>query len=49
MFESTLKDKEEMNIHLMRWVIMLIYDANENGQRDKWIRWMVRQVSTKPK
>ena len=31
MLESTLKDKEEMNIHVMRWVIMFIYDANENG------------------
>lgn len=36
MLESTLKDKEEMNIHVMRWVIMLIYYANENG--DNMIR-----------
>ena len=39
--ESTLKDKEEMNIHVMRWVIMLIYDDNENGDKnirglDEW-------------
>ena len=31
MFESTQKDEEEMNFHVMRWVFMLIYDANENG------------------
>ena len=31
MLESTLKDKEEMDIHLMMWVIMLIDDAKENG------------------
>ena len=41
MLESTLKDKEEMNIHVMRWVIMLIYDDNENGDKnirglDEW-------------
>ena len=36
MLESTLKDKEEKNIHVMRWAIMLIYDANENG--DNMIR-----------
>ena len=36
MLESTLKDKEEMNIHVMMWVIMLIYDANENS--DNMIR-----------
>ena len=32
MLESTLEDKEEMNNHVPRWVIMLIYDANENGE-----------------
>ena len=31
MLESTLEDKEEMNIHVMRWVIMLTYDANYNS------------------
>ena len=31
MIETTLKDKEEMNIHVIRWVIMLYYDANENS------------------
>ena len=36
MLESTLEDKEEMNIPVMRWVIMLIYDANENS--DNMIR-----------
>ena len=37
MLELTLKYKEEMNIHVMMLVIMLIYDANENG--DNMIRW----------
>ena len=32
MLKSTLEDKEEMNIHVMKWVIMLIYDANENDE-----------------
>ena len=36
MLESTLVDKEEMNIHVMRSVIILIDDANENG--DNMIR-----------
>ena len=36
MLESTLEDKQEMNIHVMRWVIMLIYDTNESG--DNMIR-----------
>ena len=36
MLESTLKDKEEMNIHVIMWVIMVIYDANKNG--DNMIR-----------
>ena len=31
MLESTLEEKEEMKIHVMRLVIMLIYDANEIG------------------
>ena len=35
MLESILKDKEEMNIHVMRCVSMLIYDSNENGDNMK--------------
>ena len=31
MLESTLNDKDKMNIHVIRWVIKLIDDANENG------------------
>ena len=29
--EWTLKDKEEMNIHGIKYVIMSIYDSNKNG------------------
>ena len=36
MLEWTLEGKEEMNIHVITWLIMLIYDANENG--DNMIR-----------
>ena len=36
MLESKLEDKEEMNIHVMRWIIMLIHDYHEND--DKMIR-----------
>ena len=36
MLNSTLEDKDEMNIHVMRWVIILIYNAKENG--DNMIR-----------
>ena len=48
MLESTLKDKEEINNHVMRWAIMLIYDANENGDNmirdyDEW--WEKSQPS----
>ena len=39
MLESTLKDKEEMKIHVMWRVIMLIYNDNDNGEKhDKRIR-----------
>ena len=41
MLESTLEDNEEMNIYIVRWIIMLSYNANENADNmirgyDEW-------------
>ena len=48
MLESILEDKEEMYIHVMRWVNMSIYDSNKNGDnmisgKDEW--WNKSQPS----